>query len=330
GASIATRRRLPPGPKGMVGCVCLLPPRSTEGTQAPARAAGSLAPACRGPIAPAYAGPVACRGWPRCRTPIGRWPGDHRRLRLPPAPPARAVRCPLPRGPSRAGTRQAAVRAPGGGPGRVRPQRAPRPPTGPGGIVPAGPSGSARRCAAGALFVLGRLAHVEHAHVEVQGLPGQRVVAVDAHAVAVDLDHGDQQWAAFGAGFELHARLHLLHALERLPRQVLDQRLVAHAVALLRAHVHLQPVTRLVPGQRLLQAGDDVAGAVEVVQRTVFRRLVDDATFVVGQGVVDAGDARSRNLHGDPPWIAWGWVSRGSRRMTGHRNNTRCDDARPR
>src|SRR5690606_27553651 len=106
---------------------------------------------------------------------------------------------------------------------------------------------------------------------------------------------------ALGTGLELHARLDPFDALERLARQILHHALVAHAVALLGLDVDLQRVAGLAPGPGLFQARDDVAGAVEVMQRAVFGRLVDDPAIVVGQGVVDAGDAGSRDLHGDAP-----------------------------
>src|SRR5690606_37415916 len=132
----------------------------------------------------------------------------------------------------------------------------------------AGSRGSVLSGAAGLLLSFGRFAHVEHAYVEVEGLAGQRVVAVDPDRVRVNFDHRHQQRATLALRLELHARLDLVHALERLSRQHLDHALVTDAVGLLGAYLDLQRVAGLLAGQRLLQAGDDVAGAVEIAQRT--------------------------------------------------------------
>src|SRR5690606_15238537 len=148
------------------------------------------------------------------------------------------------------------------------------------------------------LLLLGRLADVHYGNVEVQVLAGQRMVAVDAYRLVAGLDHRHQQRTALALGMELHARFDLVHALEQIARHVLDQRRIVRAVAFLRLDVDLQRVAGLLAGQCLLQARNDVAGTVEVAQRLRLGRFVDDLALVVGQGVVDAGDARVGDLHG--------------------------------
>jgi len=88
---------------------------------------------------------------------------------------------------------------------------------------------------------------------------------------------------------------------ERRARDLLDQLLVARAVGQLRRHVGGQGVTGLLAGQRLLQAGHDVAGAMQIAQWRIGRGLVDDDAIVVGQGVMNGGDAAVHDLHGKPP-----------------------------
>src|SRR5690606_3059113 len=50
--------------------------------------------------------------------------------------------------------------------------------------------------------------------------------------------------------------------------------------------------------QRLLQARDDVPAAVEIAQRMVVRRTVEDLAFVVGPDVVARGHAGGGDLDG--------------------------------
>src|SRR5690606_28819016 len=159
---------------------------------------------------------------------------------------------------------------------------------------------------------------------------GERVVAVDAHGLVARLDHRHQQRAALALRMELHAGLDLVHALEQLARHVLDQRRVVLAVAFLGLDVDLDRVASLLAGQRLLQARDDVAGAVEVAQRLALRRLVDDIAVVVGEGVVDAGDARVGDLHGESPgrnegrWWHWTGIGVPTMRKEPPRHDNDC------
>src|SRR5690606_15876573 len=162
--------------------------------------------------------------------------------------------------------------------------------------------------AAGLLLFVGGFAHVGDAHVEVQGLARQRVVAVDADLAVADRDHGHQHRALAAVGLELHARLDAVDALERLARHVLHQAFDALAIGLGRRHVDGQRLAGATAFQRLLQAGDDVAAAVEIAERMVFRRTVQDLACVVGEDVVERGHAGGGDLHGSAPWY---WKRKG-------------------
>lgn len=146
------------------------------------------------------------------------------------------------------------------------------------------------------LFLRGG-AHFLDGDVEVQGFAGQRVVAVDRHGVAVHGRHGDDLHAAAGLGVELHADFNGVDAREHVTRHLLDQAGVLVAIAVGRGDADLQRVTGDLAGEGLFQARDDVLVAVQVGQGLATLGAVDDVTCVVGQGVVDQGDAVLRDLH---------------------------------
>lgn len=158
--------------------------------------------------------------------------------------------------------------------------------------------------AAGAVHVtvrelfFGSVTHVGDLDGEVQGLAGQRVVAVDGDVVAFDLADGDVDAALVIAALELHARLEVFHALERGARHHLDQLFVTRAVALFGGDVDLELVAHRAAFERLFQARNDVAFAMDVSQRLATVRAVDDVALVVGQRVMEGNGVAVGDLHG--------------------------------
>jgi hypothetical protein len=160
-------------------------------------------------------------------------------------------------------------------------------------------------------FFVGRFAHVGDLDREVQGLARERVVAIDGHVVALDLRDGDVDRPLVIATLELHARLQVFDALERGLRHDLDKLRVAHAVTLFRHHVDLELIAGLLAFQRLLEARDDMALAVDVSQRLATVGAVDDVALVVGQRVVEGNDVAIADLH---EFLAMGGGNEGGNR----------------
>ena len=145
---------------------------------------------------------------------------------------------------------------------------------------------------------LGRGANFGDLDVEVQVLPGERVVAVDRHHVALDLRHGHRADAVRRLGVELHPHLEIADAFERAPRHALDQRLVVLAVGVGRGDFHAQLVAGGLAFELALQAGNQVAVAVQIGERRALGG-VELLAFVVSECVVDEDDRVLGNLHGD-------------------------------
>src|SRR5678815_467174 len=79
--------------------------------------------------------------------------------------------------------------------------------------------------AVGQLF-LGRSPHLGNLDVEIQVLPGKRMIGVDRHHVADDLRHRDRPHAVRRLRVQLHPHVDVADALEGTPRNALDQGLV--------------------------------------------------------------------------------------------------------
>ena len=96
---------------------------------------------------------------------------------------------------------------------------------------------------------------------------GQFVIGVDRDLVTIDIAHHDTPLAAVsGLGGEGHSGLDLVHTLECGDRHYLQQFGVVLAVALRGLDDHIERFAGGLAGQRVLEAGDDVAAAVQVGQ----------------------------------------------------------------
>src|SRR6185295_563715 len=116
-------------------------------------------------------------------------------------------------------------------------------------------------------FFLGRGPHFGDLDLEIQVLARERVVTVDRDHVAGDLRDSHGAHAVRRLSVQLHAHTDVADALERPARHALDQRLVVLAVGVGRGNLHAQLVARGFACELALQAGDQVAVAVQVRER---------------------------------------------------------------
>src|SRR3546814_9835897 len=90
---------------------------------------------------------------------------------------------------------------------------------------------------------------------------------------------------------EAHAGLDVLDALKRATWHLLDQRVIAFAVAFGRLDLDGQLVAGFLAEQRLFEARDDVAATMQIDEGLVALRAVDNVALRVGQRVVHRNDA---------------------------------------
>src|SRR5574340_829505 len=168
------------------------------------------------------------------------------------------------------------------------------------------------------LQLLGRGgADVAPGYVEVEGLPGQRVVQVDHDGVALHLaDDEGHGLAVLALRGELQPGPRLEASRERLARDLLQAAGVAIPVALGRRHHHLLRGPRLEPLEGGLEARDDLIRAVQVRERVARLGRVHHLPVAEVQRVVDGDDAPLRDLHAASRTSRWYAEPRPGRRYS--------------
>ena len=134
--------------------------------------------------------------------------------------------------------------------------------------------------------------------VEVQGLASELVVAVKGDFFAFDLLDREDAHAEVGLSVETHADLRRVGT-KGVERDQLEELLVVFAVAELRRDEDVLGVAGDKAVDALLEAGDNVLGAVEILHRAAIAGGVDDVALVVLQGVFDGDDGFFGYAHGD-------------------------------
>ena len=150
--------------------------------------------------------------------------------------------------------------------------------------------------AVGQLFQAG-ITHVGHIDGEMQGLAGQRMVAVHHHFVTVDLGNGDRHRTLRGLCLEFHADFQRVYTLEGFARHHLDHHRIGHAIAFFGRDDDIEGIALLLAGHLFFKARHDIAGAVQVAQWRAAVGAVDDLAGGVGKGVVEGRDGALADLH---------------------------------
>lgn len=121
-------------------------------------------------------------------------------------------------------------------------------------------------------FLVGRRPHLDHLYIEVQGLPGQRMVEIHIDRGKADLDHGNRPWPETGGDVGLLTRAQGCSRGKILLRNPLAHVGTPLAIGLLGRHRDLEAIAGSPPLERLLQAGDDVAVADQYRDRFTVER----------------------------------------------------------
>ena len=124
------------------------------------------------------------------------------------------------------------------------------------------------------------------------------MVAVEGDFFAFDLLDREDPHTQVGFSVETHADLRRVGT-KGVERDQLEELLVVFAVAELRRDEDVLGVAGDKAVDALLEAGDNVLGAVEILHRAAIAGGVDDVALVVLQGVFDGDDGFFGYAHGD-------------------------------
>ena len=128
------------------------------------------------------------------------------------------------------------------------------------------------------------------------------MVTVNSHFITLDRGDGHDLHAAIRAGgMELHAGLELVDALEHVATQHGNQLGAEFTIGVFRLNGNFQLVTRLLAFQFLLKTRDDVAGTLQVNQRTTTGGRIQYFAGIIGECVFNRYGFVRSNLHNSSP-----------------------------
>lgn len=136
-----------------------------------------------------------------------------------------------------------------------------------------------------------------HFYIEVECHPGHRVIAIEDDLIANHLDDRHELHAFSRFGMKLHARFDLIHALKCISWHGLHQVIVTQAIGLFRRNRDMELVAEHLPGERVFQAWNDVALAVDIGEGFVVLGTVENFALLVGEGVMKVHHFTSCDLH---------------------------------
>lgn len=144
-------------------------------------------------------------------------------------------------------------------------------------------------------LILAGGASAEHFDVEDQILPGERMIAVEEHLVALDGRDCHDRGMAVAVGLEHVADVDLLHR-QLAARHAAHQRVVAISIRLLGGN-HDHPLgTYRQSGERLFQTVDDLPHALEILDWLAADGGVEELSLMVAQRVVEGDDGAGHAL----------------------------------
>ncbi len=138
--------------------------------------------------------------------------------------------------------------------------------------------------------------HVFDLDLEAQGHASQRMVAIHLDEGLGHFNHGHRAVAVIGLGHE-SIPFGDFHTVEQLTRHFLHQRLVIFAVGLARGQGHFEGVTYRATFQLGFEAGNQIAGTVQIYQRLFADSAIDDFTVLVGDCVFQRNHAQRSYFH---------------------------------
>ena len=146
-------------------------------------------------------------------------------------------------------------------------------------------------------FFLLCAAHAENGHIEVQALTRQRMIGIDDNIGAVNAGERNRlRMTVLGLGLKTHARPQVRIRGKSIPWHALDPGQIPFAISIRGLYDHAQGFAGLPAVQGLLQARNNIAGAVQVA-KTAVMGFVNNLAIVPGQGVIQNCHAMFADLH---------------------------------
>lgn len=138
--------------------------------------------------------------------------------------------------------------------------------------------------------------HRNNFNVKGQRLTSELMVAVEDSFLLVDVTDDEHAHAEIGFGVEAHTDFYFVRT-KAIDRNALDQLVAVFTIRIDGLYDDDLGVARGEAFEALLQSGDDIAGAMEILHRAMAGRRVEHVALVVLEGVFDADDGFFGDAH---------------------------------
>lgn len=142
-------------------------------------------------------------------------------------------------------------------------------------------------------FFFGSLANFQHFHIKIEIHPGEGMIGIDRHLLEPDIGYGNHHTIV---GVKLHTLFHFLIA-KRGTRHLLDEPLVANTVTFFRTYLQFEFVSFFLAFQSFFHTGNQVAFAMEVVERVAAGAAIQYISAIVGERIMDRCDGVFGDFH---------------------------------
>ncbi len=146
-------------------------------------------------------------------------------------------------------------------------------------------------------FFIGGVAYRDDFDGEEKILACQRMVAIHGDGGFIDGGDGDGHATLRRLSLELHAWLDVIDTLEGLARDLLHHEVMMFAIAFGGSNFDIEFIAGLFADQGVFQAGDDLADAMQIGQRRMACRAVNNLAVFISEGVMEADHAVFADLH---------------------------------
>lgn len=126
--------------------------------------------------------------------------------------------------------------------------------------------------------------------IKIQVLAGERVVAIDRHRFVLHLNNANRDGALFGASLKLHTFLNILDPLKTVFWHDLLKRGIYLTISLFRLNTDFNSVADCPTLKSRLQTWNYIFVAVQVSERLVRLRLIEQAALIITQSVIHRHD----------------------------------------
>ncbi len=146
-------------------------------------------------------------------------------------------------------------------------------------------------------FLGAGITNADDLYVEMQRLPGQRMIGINRNVLVIDIHYAHHVDAAWRACLKLHADFDLVQATKIGAGNRLDELGIVLAIGFLGADRDFERLATCLSLKGSFEARDDIALPMNVLERPSAVGCINDLPVVTGQCVINGGNSVLSNRH---------------------------------